>query len=59
MNGTIIALVGAAFAIWAMISVAQSKLDGKQKAIWFAVVILLPVLGPLIYWFNHKKREEL
>lgn len=55
MNGTLIALVAAAFAIWALISVAQSKLKNDQKVIWFAVVILLPILGPIIYWFKNKK----
>lgn len=55
MNGTIIAVIAAAFAIWALVSVAQSKLNTNQKVIWFAIVILLPILGPVIYWYKFKK----
>lgn len=55
MNGTILAVVAAAFVIWALISVAQSNMKNDQKVIWFAIVILLPILGPVIYWFKHKK----
>lgn len=54
MEGTIFALVAAAFAIWALISVAQSKLSNKLKVIWFAIVILIPFVGPLFYWFRYK-----
>lgn len=51
---TIIALVAAAFAIWAMVSVAKSSLNTNQKVLWFAIVILFPLLGPIIYWFRFK-----
>ncbi|WP_420581097.1 PLDc N-terminal domain-containing protein [Reichenbachiella sp.] len=55
MNGILIAVVAAAFAIWALVSVAKSNIKNDQKVIWFAVVILLPILGPIVYWFKHKK----
>ncbi|MEO9967071.1 MAG: PLDc N-terminal domain-containing protein [Reichenbachiella sp.] len=52
---TILAVIAASFAIWALISVAQSSLNTNQKVIWFAIVILLPLLGPIIYWFKFYK----
>ncbi|MEO9802164.1 MAG: PLD nuclease N-terminal domain-containing protein [Reichenbachiella sp.] len=55
MTSTLIALVAAAFAIWALVSIAQSKMNTNQKVIWFAIVILLPLLGPIVYWFKFKK----
>ena len=54
-NGTLFALVAAAFAIWALVSVAKSNLKTNDKVIWFAIVILLPLLGPIVYWFKYKK----
>lgn len=55
MTTTLIALIAAAFAIWALVSIAQSSIKTDQKVIWFAIVILLPLLGPIVYWFKFKK----
>lgn len=54
MTTTFIALIAAAFAIWAMVSISKSNLKPNHKAIWFAVVILLPLIGPIIYWFRFR-----
>lgn len=36
--------------IYAILKIAQSSAEVLSKAIWIAVVVLLPVLG-LILWF--------
>ena len=36
--------------IWAIINILQSSADNAKKLIWILVVLLLPVLG-LILWF--------
>lgn len=51
---TILALIAAAFAIWAMVSIAKSSLKTDQKILWFAIVILIPLIGPIIYFLRFK-----
>lgn len=36
--------------IWALMNIFQSALSGEKKLLWALLVILLPVLG-LILWF--------
>lgn len=36
--------------IWAMINIFQSSASNEKKLLWILVVLLLPVLG-LILWF--------
>lgn len=36
--------------VWAVISILQSAASNEKKALWIVLVVLLPVLG-LILWF--------
>ena len=36
--------------IWAMINIFQSSVSNEKKLLWILVVVLLPLLG-LILWF--------
>ena len=36
--------------IWAILNIAQSSASNEKKLIWILVVLLLPLLG-LILWF--------
>jgi len=36
--------------IWAIINIVQSTADSTKKVVWTLVVLLLPVLG-LVLWF--------
>jgi hypothetical protein len=36
--------------IWAIINILQSSADNTKKLIWILVVLLLPLLG-LVLWF--------
>jgi hypothetical protein len=34
-----------------VVEVLRSNKDPEKKAIWIAIVVLLPVLGPILYYF--------
>ena len=36
--------------VWAVISILQSAASNEKKALWIVLVVLLPILG-LILWF--------
>ncbi|MEK6594533.1 MAG: PLDc N-terminal domain-containing protein [Pseudomonadota bacterium] len=42
--------------IWAIIHIAQSSASAGAKALWIVLVLLLPVLG-LIIWFFAGPRS--
>ena len=37
--------------IWAIINILQSSADNVKKLIWVLVVLLLPLLGLIIWYF--------
>jgi hypothetical protein len=37
--------------IWAILNIFQSSSDTVRKAIWIALVLVLPVLGVIIWYF--------
>lgn len=41
--------------VWAIIRIAQSNAEPIWKAIWIVVVLVLPVLGLIIWWFFGPK----
>lgn len=43
--------------IWAIINIFQSSVSNEKKLIWIIVVVLLPVLG-LILWFFLGPRDR-
>ena len=42
--------------IWAIINIFQSSVSNEKKLLWTLVVVLLPVLG-LILWFFLGPRD--
>ncbi|MFY0628530.1 MAG: PLDc_N domain-containing protein [Reichenbachiella sp.] len=46
-----LAILASAVAIWAMVMVSQSDMPGNKKVLWFIIVVLIPILGPLVYYF--------
>ena len=42
--------------IWAIITIVQSGASNDKKALWIVLVVLLPVLG-LILWFFLGPRK--
>ncbi len=43
--------------IWAIINIFQSSASNEKKLLWIIVVVLLPLLG-LILWFFLGPRER-
>lgn len=41
--------------IWAIINIAQSSESAGAKALWIVLVLVLPVLGLIIWWFAGPK----
>jgi len=51
-----IAIFAAAIAIFSMINVLLNRMSVSKKMFWFALVTLVPILGPLFYLW---KRNDL
>jgi len=43
--------------IWALINILQSSVDNGKKLLWVVVVVLLPLVG-LILWFFMGPRDR-
>jgi hypothetical protein len=41
--------------VWAIISIFQSSADTGNKVLWTVVVLLLPVLGVILWYFWGPK----
>ena len=41
--------------IWALVNILQSGADTTRKVIWIIVVLLLPVLGFILWYFMGPK----
>lgn len=37
--------------VWAIVNIAQSSADAVKKALWIVLVIVLPVLGFILWYF--------
>lgn len=37
--------------VWAILNIFQSKSDTLKKALWIVLVLLLPLLGVIIWYF--------
>ena len=37
--------------VWAILNIFQSSADTFKKAIWIALVLVLPLLGVIIWYF--------
>ena len=37
--------------VWAIINIAQSSAEPLKKALWIVLVIVLPVLGFILWYF--------
>ena len=54
---SILGLLILAADIWAIINIFQSSVSNEKKLLWIIVVVLLPVLG-LILWFFLGPRDR-
>jgi len=50
MTNVLIGVVVVAIAIFAMINIAIGTMPREKKMIWFAIVVLIPLIGPIAYY---------
>ena len=55
--GGILGILILAGDIWAIINIFQSSVSNEKKLLWILVVVLLPLLG-LILWFFLGPRDR-
>ena len=41
--------------VWAVISIAQSSASNEKKALWIVLVVVLPVVGFILWYFLGPK----
>jgi succinate dehydrogenase/fumarate reductase cytochrome b subunit len=55
MLGSLIGLVILILDVWAILKIAQSGASTGSKALWIVLVLILPVLGLIIWFFAGPK----
>jgi hypothetical protein len=58
ING-VLGLIWLIVIIWAVIQVAQSSESGTSKLLWIVVLLLLPVLGLILWFFLGPKSSKV
>lgn len=58
ING-VLGLIWLIVIIWAVIQVAQSSASGTSKLLWIIVLLLLPVLGLILWFFLGPKSSKM
>ncbi len=43
--------------IWALVDILKSEFTGYNKIIWLLLVIFLPLLGLILYYFIGRKQK--
>ncbi|HWC58725.1 MAG TPA: PLD nuclease N-terminal domain-containing protein [Verrucomicrobiae bacterium] len=52
MGVSFLALLELIFQIWMLVDAIQNpRLEGSQRIVWVLVIILMPCLGPVLYYF--------
>ncbi|MEX2470404.1 MAG: PLDc N-terminal domain-containing protein [Pseudohongiellaceae bacterium] len=55
----ILGLIWLVVVIWAIIQVAQSSASGTEKLVWILVMLFLPVIGVIIWFFIGPKSGRI
>ena len=59
MGPIIIGVVVVSLAIFAMVSISMSGMSKEKKMIWFAIVVLVPFIGPVVYYIKRPDQFPL
>jgi len=57
VGGGILAIGCLAAWIWALIDILKNEFTGLNKLIWFLLVVFLPLLGVICYYFIGMKQK--
>ena len=55
-SGVVVLLV--VLLIWAMVSIARSRLDPRVRLVWAMVLLLLPVVGPICWLAARPQKSD-
>jgi hypothetical protein len=44
--------------IWAIINVAQARVDNVKKLLWIVLILILPLLGVVIWFFAGPRAPK-
>lgn len=53
----ILALACLAAWVWALVDILKSEFVGLNKLIWLALVIFLPLIGVILYYFIGREQK--
>ena len=57
LGGGLFGLLALAFWIWMLVDAIQNpRLEGSQRIVWVLVIVLIPCLGSIIYFFAGRSR---
>lgn len=52
---SLLGLIVFALDIWAIASIINAKVETAQKVLWIALVLILPLIGFIIWYFAGPK----
>lgn len=52
----IIGIIAVSLAVYSMIGISMSGMPKGKKMVWFAIVALIPIIGPLCYYIARPNR---
>ncbi|MBT1690526.1 PLDc N-terminal domain-containing protein [Dawidia soli] len=52
----LISLLTLVIDIVVIVDIVRSRLSSDRKILWVVVVVLLPLVGPILYYLLEKKR---
>lgn len=53
--GWIFSLIVFVLDVWAIASIINTDVPNRTKILWILLIVLLPVLGLIIWWFAGPK----
>ena len=53
--GGLVSILVLILVIWALVDILKSRRDNTWKLIWVIVCLLLPLLGPVLYYFLGRQ----
>jgi len=53
----VLALACLAAWVWALVDILRSEFVGLNKLIWLALVIFLPLIGVILYYFIGREQK--
>lgn len=56
---SVLGLIWLIVVIWAILQVAQSSASGMAKLLWIVLMLFLPVIGVILWFFLGPKSRRL